>query len=400
MRAEPPLRALDLEGPGGAMSFPAVWLRDNCPCPACTDPGSGQKLHSVTDLPLGTAISSSELGDSSVTVEFAPDGHRGVFAMAWLRAHAPDGQSDPDVRTAEAKILWRGADDAGGPPEVDWARLLVDDGHRERCLSALLERGVVLVRGVPVEPASVLVVASELGYVRETNYRAPLRRARAAGSVQSGVLGARHLTPHGQPLPPSRPDRAAAALPRDLPGRRRLRCRGRLRGGRPSPPGRPGRLRPPGGDLGAVALRGRHHRPRGVEPARHARCGGPHLRHPIQQPLDAACPAPLRALGGVLPGVPCLRRAALRRGGHGDLPPRAGRLPRARQHAASCTHARPSPTAEGGGVAICRVATPTSTPWRAASPCCAADRRRARRLGRSGPVRSSARPRCRSCGRR
>ena len=31
--------------------FPAVWLRDNCPCQQCLDLGSGQKLHDITDIP-------------------------------------------------------------------------------------------------------------------------------------------------------------------------------------------------------------------------------------------------------------------------------------------------------------------------------------------------------------
>ena len=30
--------------------WPAVWLRDNCPCPDGRDPDSGQKLFQITDL--------------------------------------------------------------------------------------------------------------------------------------------------------------------------------------------------------------------------------------------------------------------------------------------------------------------------------------------------------------
>ncbi len=33
------------------LRFPAVWLRDNCPCAQCLDPGTGQKLHDITDIP-------------------------------------------------------------------------------------------------------------------------------------------------------------------------------------------------------------------------------------------------------------------------------------------------------------------------------------------------------------
>ena len=37
------------------LRFPAVWLRDNCPCAECVDPGSGQKLKDITECPNGLA---------------------------------------------------------------------------------------------------------------------------------------------------------------------------------------------------------------------------------------------------------------------------------------------------------------------------------------------------------
>ena len=37
------------------LRFPAVWLRDNCPCAECVDPGSKQKLKDITEIPNGTA---------------------------------------------------------------------------------------------------------------------------------------------------------------------------------------------------------------------------------------------------------------------------------------------------------------------------------------------------------
>jgi Taurine catabolism dioxygenase TauD, TfdA family/Gamma-butyrobetaine hydroxylase-like, N-terminal len=33
------------------VGMPAVWLRDNCPCPLCRDPVSGQRLLHLTDIP-------------------------------------------------------------------------------------------------------------------------------------------------------------------------------------------------------------------------------------------------------------------------------------------------------------------------------------------------------------
>ena len=42
------------------LRFPAIWLRDNCPCAECLDPGSGQKLKDITDIPNGLVVSAAE----------------------------------------------------------------------------------------------------------------------------------------------------------------------------------------------------------------------------------------------------------------------------------------------------------------------------------------------------
>jgi hypothetical protein len=38
------------------VGMPAVWLRDNCPCPLCRDPVSGQRLLHITDIPADIAV--------------------------------------------------------------------------------------------------------------------------------------------------------------------------------------------------------------------------------------------------------------------------------------------------------------------------------------------------------
>ena len=69
--------------------YPAIWLRDNCPCPDCALPGSGQKLFGITDLPspADLRIVEVEHRDGQLTVRFEPGGHASRFAEGWLRAH-------------------------------------------------------------------------------------------------------------------------------------------------------------------------------------------------------------------------------------------------------------------------------------------------------------------------
>src|SRR6266496_6545775 len=101
---------LELVVGGQPVRFPAVWLRDNCPCPDCLAPGTGQKLKDITDIPNGLAITRTEDAGESVLVTFAPDQHRSAFSRTWLEAHALGDDADGDGRTEDDKGLWLPAD--------------------------------------------------------------------------------------------------------------------------------------------------------------------------------------------------------------------------------------------------------------------------------------------------
>ena len=169
----------DVPGHPALRGLPAVWLRANCPCADCQDPGSGQRLAVITDLPADVTVAGVLTSGTSVEVIFGPDGHRAVFAADWLARYGDPGRESgtgpgpgrpDDDRTEDAKRLWAAADLDGGIPRGWWPRYLADPEHRSACLSAVLTHGAVVLHDVPCEPGAVLAVARSLGYVRETNY--------------------------------------------------------------------------------------------------------------------------------------------------------------------------------------------------------------------------------------
>jgi gamma-butyrobetaine dioxygenase len=213
---------------GSSLGFPAVWLRHNCPCPECLDPVSGQRLIEITAIENGCAVTVESQTTDSVTVVFAPGGHRAVFGRAWLAARAlpaerpaPAGRSpwlgrlaglpepaagpDPgpgaDPRTEDGKRLWRAADLVAAPrapirfPEASWADYLADGAVRARCLDAVVTLGFVLLRGVPVTPGTVLSVAETFGFVRETNY-GKLFDVRVVADPANLAFTSREIPPH------------------------------------------------------------------------------------------------------------------------------------------------------------------------------------------------------------
>jgi hypothetical protein len=68
--------------------FPAAWLRHNCPCPACQDPVTGQRLIDITDIPNECGLTVAAQTAETVDVAFTPDGHRATFSRTWLAEHA------------------------------------------------------------------------------------------------------------------------------------------------------------------------------------------------------------------------------------------------------------------------------------------------------------------------
>jgi gamma-butyrobetaine dioxygenase len=150
------------------LPFPAVWLRDNCPCPSCVDGRSGQKLFAITDLSPEVAISRVSRSGDTVTVYFAPDDHRADFDAAWLDEQR--GPAAGDGRTEADKRLWAADDLAADLPTAEWTAYLADEAERLRALRAVQRVGFVVLRGTPVTPSTVLRVAETFGYVRATNY--------------------------------------------------------------------------------------------------------------------------------------------------------------------------------------------------------------------------------------
>ncbi len=170
---------LELVAGGRQLRFPAVWLRDNCPCAECLDPRSQQKFLAITDLSTELAVAAAAEVGESVVVTYAPDRHRSVFSRAWLAGHALDGYDDGAGRTEDDKALWQAAD-TPELPAASWPRYLAEPAERIRSLAAVMRLGFVLLHDVPVEPGTVLQVAATFGYVMQQHEAQAHDRGQAA----------------------------------------------------------------------------------------------------------------------------------------------------------------------------------------------------------------------------
>lgn len=180
-------RTLAIQCPGMAdMRFSACWLRDNDP--RDRDPGNGQKLTNITELPINPRIVGID-GPSAGTIAltFAPDDHVSEFALpALLGARRnPPG----------AKRTWAGGYFTDGPPSGTWPAVSSDPAALKTWLASIRDHGLAVLTEVPAEAGMVTRVAELFGYVRETNYGRLFEVRAEADPVNLAFTGLA-LSPH------------------------------------------------------------------------------------------------------------------------------------------------------------------------------------------------------------
>ncbi len=156
---------------GFTARFHAVWLRDNALDPDTRDPGNGQRLISVLDIPAHTTLSHAYVNDNNaLCVGFSPERKSGVFPGDWLRQHHYDKPAPTDAAwLASAITCW---DNTLGQalPTVSFPVAQSDPQVLKTWLAAIRRYGFATMSDLPTDSGALLRVVDLFGYVRETNY--------------------------------------------------------------------------------------------------------------------------------------------------------------------------------------------------------------------------------------
>jgi gamma-butyrobetaine dioxygenase len=152
-------------GDGSTSTFHHLWLRDNCPCPACRHQSVPERLIETLSIPDDIAPSSVEVADGGLVLVW-PDSHRSVFPERWLSDHCYDGGRRP---SADRRELWApGATEE--PPEVAYDAVMSSDDELLRWLLETDRFGVTLVRDAPTVPGTVAGLAERIAFLRNSNF--------------------------------------------------------------------------------------------------------------------------------------------------------------------------------------------------------------------------------------
>ena len=155
---------------GGTERFHAFWLRENAPDPETRDPGNGQRLITLGDIPADTRITSAITSPNSLTLTFAPEGKTVIYTSDWLHDHVYDIDQNQGVAWLEDQASWDAAHARRFMQTAEFDAVRLDHKARRKWLNQIATFGFAKMTGGPVESGALLQVIDLFGYIRETNY--------------------------------------------------------------------------------------------------------------------------------------------------------------------------------------------------------------------------------------
>jgi gamma-butyrobetaine dioxygenase len=157
---------------GSTLRYHSTWLRDNALDPKTRDINNGQRLITLSDIPINTYIESATLDDSgkNIFLTFLPETKKVSFSSSWLEAHAYDTKRNNIKGWIASDLKIWGKNMLKSIPSVDYNSARSNKNLLLQWLKALYRFGFAKVTGGKIESGALIQIADLFGYVRETNY--------------------------------------------------------------------------------------------------------------------------------------------------------------------------------------------------------------------------------------
>ncbi|XP_016952126.1 gamma-butyrobetaine dioxygenase [Drosophila biarmipes] len=156
------------------LTFPGVWLRDNCLCEDCFH-GSSKSRKLDWDN-FDTRIRPAALEANELTKEVKvkwSDRHESSFSLEWLRARSFQEERQEEYLREfyrPATRHWSGAEFQEIARHFSYEEVMAQDDVLMQWLQALAVYGVALLRNAPLDEGVVRRLAERVGFIRRTTY--------------------------------------------------------------------------------------------------------------------------------------------------------------------------------------------------------------------------------------
>ena len=157
---------------GSSLRYHSTWLRDNANDTKTRDKNNGQRLISISDIPVNTYIKSASFDKKgkNITLNFLPNEKKIQYSVGWLESHAYDKKRnnskvwiDPHLKTWSKTNLKR-------IPIINYKKAKSNKKLLHKWLKSLHCYGFAKMTGCDKKSGTVIKIAKLFGYVRETNY--------------------------------------------------------------------------------------------------------------------------------------------------------------------------------------------------------------------------------------
>lgn len=183
--------------PSGLEPISPLWLRERTQDPDQLDELTCQRLFDSHRIDPDLMLTAARPLDKTRTEFSFSDGHVEVYDLAALARELEGDTPFPDT------IAWDSSIDQA-VQRFDWPQM-GDNQAFQQALTAYLQRGYIILEGVPTDPERILEVGSHFGYVKETNFGRYFEvYSRPAGNdlaYRSVALGPHTDNPYRSPVP-------------------------------------------------------------------------------------------------------------------------------------------------------------------------------------------------------
>lgn len=146
-------------------TYPAIWLRDNCP--SGLHPDTHERVLDLLALDQSPRLESALIEGQAVRLLYA-DGHVSRIPLALLEAHRPGRiWADP---AAIAPELWRSDLGLSGVPRFAADAVLESDAALEAWMQDTARLGLSIISGLADSIDAGMAVAKRIGFLRQTNF--------------------------------------------------------------------------------------------------------------------------------------------------------------------------------------------------------------------------------------
>ena len=143
---------------GSNVRYHSTWLRDNALDPKTRDANNGQRLITLSDIPMNTYIESATLDTAgkNIFLTFLPETKKVSFSASWLEAHAYDTKRSNIKGWIASDLKTWGKDMLKSIPHVDYKTAKSDKTLLLQWLKSLYRYGFAKMIGGKIESLSLI----------------------------------------------------------------------------------------------------------------------------------------------------------------------------------------------------------------------------------------------------